>query len=255
MDDLPGDLLRIIHLHLQLVVHRYHVGAVHRRTGGARRDIEHLDLAVGQLAAQRLGEAAQGELAGAVGGEAGVADGAESRAEIDQQRSRLLAQQGQQQVGQLQGGGDVDADQPGDGVLVLLFEQAELIDPGGVDHTVEPAKAARGLQHQLSPAALGEVCRDQADLPRVTAGQAFQRNAVAPHQQQPGTAGAEPFHQQLADTAAGTGEQEARVRQVHGRAPPREGCGRCRHRGGRPPVRCAPRRPCRPRYRGGSSGA
>ncbi len=83
---------------------------------------------VGQLAAQRLGETAQGELAGAVGGEARVADGAEDRAEIDQQGARLLAQQRQQALGELQGGGDVECDQRRQCLLVVLFEQAEMVD-------------------------------------------------------------------------------------------------------------------------------
>jgi len=91
-------------------------------------------------------------------------------------------QQRQQQVGQLQCGGDVDADQAGDGILVLLFEQAELVDPGGIDHAVEAAETPRGIEHRMPAAALGEVGADQADLPRIATRQRFQGKTVASHQ-------------------------------------------------------------------------
>lgn len=84
-----GHLRGVVHGHAKLIVHRHHARGVHRRAGGARCEVEDAYVSVGQFAAQGLGEAAHGELAGTVGGKAGVADGAEGGADVDHQRAVL----------------------------------------------------------------------------------------------------------------------------------------------------------------------
>ena len=77
------DCGRLVHRHAELGVERAERGGVHRGARRARREVEHAHRAVGELAAQRLAEAAQGELARAVGGVAGIAEVAEDRADVD----------------------------------------------------------------------------------------------------------------------------------------------------------------------------
>ena len=172
-------------------------------------------MGVGQLAAQRFGEAACGELAGAVGGETRVADGAESGADVDHQGTPLRPQQRQQSLGQLKRGGDVEADQLGDLLLVLLVEQAETIDSSGVDQAIEPAEVLRGGHQCITPGAAGDIGLHQLHVLREALQQRLQGFQAPPDQQQMSTIAGQTMRQGQADAATGAGKQGTAIRWLH----------------------------------------
>ena len=122
-----------------------------------------------------------------------------------------MPQQRQQAMGELQGGRHIQADQGGNIGLVMLLQQAEAIDPGGINQGVHPTKAPRCRQHSLTPAGLGDVRTDQLDLTGKTLHQAFQRRELTPRQQQLGAALTQPLDQRLTNATTGTGNQRTTI--------------------------------------------
>ncbi|MNI74985.1 hypothetical protein D3C73_1311030 [compost metagenome] len=85
-------LLWLVDPGLERVVERLCRHAVHARAGRTRGHVQHIDAGVGQFTAQRLGESAQGEFAGTVGGVARIGDRAIGRAHIHHHGTFGLAQ-------------------------------------------------------------------------------------------------------------------------------------------------------------------
>ena len=79
----------------------------------------------------------------------------------------MLAQQRQQAVGQLQGGGHVEVDKLGERFFVMLFEQAEMVDAGGVDQGIQRAETFRSGHHCFTAVALADIGLEHVDLARI----------------------------------------------------------------------------------------
>ena len=219
LHDRGGDLRRRVHRHAERAVHLDHRAGVHHGAGGARRQVEHAHRAVGELAAQGLGEAAQTELARAVGREAGIADRAEGRADEQQHRARALAQQGQQAPGEQHRRHQVERNLGCDGLVVLLLDEAEAVEAGGLDHAVDAAKIPRRGSHRIDAGGGGEIGDERAQRVRKAPLRGRELVRVATDRQHLRARLAKLLDQRLADAPARAGDQHAASVQFHRGAP------------------------------------
>src|SRR5512134_1400540 len=133
----------LVHRHAELGVERTDARAVHRGARRTRREVEHAHRAVGELAAQRLAEAAQRELARAVGGVAGIAEVAHDRADVHDPGLGLALELGQQAPRELHRREDIGLDDARERGVALAFEPGELARAGVVDEEIDARKLDR----------------------------------------------------------------------------------------------------------------
>ena len=118
-------------------------------------------------------------------------------------------------MGQLQGGGDVELNQFGDGAFFMLLQQAEVIDPGGIDQRIDAAKALRRRQHVFTSAGLTNIGGYDGHVAAVRLGQRLQSGALTADQEQLRPFGEQGADQRLANPATGPGDDGAAFRNFH----------------------------------------
>ena len=172
----------------------------------------HLDVAVGEFAAQRLGEAAQRELGRRVHGEAGIADRAEDRAGVEDAGFRLRLQVRQQAAAQVHRRQQVGRDGEVDLLREQVLEHAEVTHARVVDQHVHAAAPVHGLVAEALPVGrvreIGHAGADAIAVTRQRLGGARQRGGVATGQQHGRAAREQLGRDRAADAARATRDQD-----------------------------------------------
>ena len=190
---------------------------IERRVDGARREVDNRHFGVGQLAAQGLREAAQTGLGRRVGGKTGKRQAAERRADVDDGRRRLRLEPRQERLGEAHRRFEIGRQHLLDGCPFLLIEQAKSTDAGVVDQHVDAEFARRadrrgdsfrlveiGAHAGYAGALPGQFGADHGQPLRITAGQ-----------QHRGAGLRQLACEFLAEAAAGAGQQDAGLIQLH----------------------------------------
>ena len=217
-----GHDARVVHRHAEFGVQRAERCAVHRGAHGARREVRHLHRAVGELAPQGFAEAAQGELAGAVGRVAGIAEIAEDRADIDDAGRGLRTQQRQQAARELHRRECVDVDDALERRVALLVEPGELARARVVDEQIDAARdLGRGMQHSIAARLGCQIGGDRPAAPAVAddpALQGVELRPIASDEQQHAAQRREPHRDGPPDAAGRAREHGAVGRGAHAAA-------------------------------------
>ncbi len=217
-----GRGLRCIGVHAHVLRHAVHGCGVERGPRVARRHIGDRDPAALELAAQGFREAAQAELAGAIDAETGKADTAHHRSHVDDPASAMRQHARQRGAAELDRRQQVGRDQRLDPLRRGKAEAAEIVDAGAVHQDVDPALHLRRLRdYPRRGPGNAEVGGDHGragGVRRQPIGQPPQPRRVARDQGQPAASSGQGAGGRGADTAAGAGQQDMRMRLGHGSA-------------------------------------
>ena len=216
-DDALGDIAGRVHRHPRPGGEAIERGRVGLGARGTRRNVGHADSARGHLAAERLGEPAQPELRGRVGGAVRKADGAEHRADVHDARPRLEVRQ--RRPGEEHRRDQVRRHDPGDRLGALALERVEARHPGVVHEQIDAsedrerardqglvARARREVEHHRIRAA---AHREDLVADRRHGGR------IAADEHEPRPAAGQPACELAPDPSARAGEQHSCAVQFH----------------------------------------
>ena len=173
------------------------------------------DAGVLELVPQRLGKAADRELARRIGGLAGGRDDAEDARQIDDLRGRLLPQHRQERLAHPHRAPEIDREQPFHVGEADLVEAPEQRDAGIVDQHARPSvlgkdRLAQGIRRGRIRHVRG-VLADRHPRLASRGRDRGKRVAVAIDERQTATAGRQAHRQRRADAFGGAGHDRDAV--------------------------------------------
>lgn len=202
--------------------------AVEGGGGRARGDIEDVEVDVGILAAERLGESVQARLAGAIYRLAWVAQVPECRPHEHQRRLWPRQHRREQRPGKLDRRGEIEIDDAVDRFFVGVLESSEAARAGAMDQRIDRGTSACGrLGKASNGSGIAEIAVENTGIDAKLCYEALQSCLVAAGQKQLLDSPGETRGDRTADTAGRAGEQYPALRHLDHAALRRDCCGGC----------------------------